>query len=77
MKATIVGWGKITPKKTGKECYLLCTEIPAESGFNGVRTREIFCSLDTAVGLERVKLPISANFEKNLFTGKLEVTLNA
>lgn len=77
MRVTIVGWGKITPKKTGTECYILFTEIPAETGFNGIRTKEIFCSLDTAEGLERVKLPITANVEKHPFTGKLEVTLNA
>ena len=37
MRLTIVGWGKITPKKTGTECYILFTEIPAEDIRKGGR----------------------------------------
>lgn len=77
MKGTIIGWGKITPKKTGKECYLLMVEVTPEQGWTGQKVQSVFCSLDTAKGLERVKLPIQADFQKDFFSGRLEVVLNA
>lgn len=77
MKGTIIGWGKITPKKTGKECFLLMVEVSPEQGWNGRKVQSVFCSTDTAKGLDRVKLPIQADFQKDFFTGRLEVVLNA
>lgn len=77
MKGTIIGWGKITPKKTGQECYLLMVEITPEQGWNGRKVQSVFCGTDTAKGLDRVKLPIQAEFQKDFFSGRLEVVLNA
>lgn len=77
MKNKILGWGKITPKKTGKECYLLTVECKTQDDWHGVRTRDVFCSLETAKGLERVQLPVEAEFQKDIFSGRLEVTLIA
>lgn len=77
MKGTIIGWGKIIPKKTGKECYLLMVEVSPDSDWHGQKVQSVFCNLDTAKGLERVKLPIQADFQKDFFSGRLEVVLNA
>lgn len=77
MKCKIIGWAKIKPKKTNEECYVLHTTYEGEKGFNGLKTRVFFAGLDTAEGLERVKLPVYAELTKDALSNHLEVVLCA
>lgn len=77
MKCKIIGWAKIKPKNSNDECYVLHTSYDGEQGFNGLKTRVFFANLNTAEGLERVKLPVDAELTKDALTNRLEVVLYA
>lgn len=77
MKCKIIGWAKIKPKNSNDECYVLHTAYNGESGFNGSKTKVFFANLNTAEGLERVKLPVDAELTKDAITNRLEVVLYA
>lgn len=77
MKGQIIGWAKIKPKMSNSECYVLHVTYEGEKDFHGLKSRVFFANLDTADGIERVKLPVNAEFTKDALTNRLEVTLYA